>query len=1164
MKYKELIGVNENFQYSVNLQFDLNDISKIEQYIPTKDGCELLNVYFNNVLTSKNRATTLIGPYGKGKSHLLLVLMTLLSDYNDESEKQINRFIEKIKNVDLNTYHTLSTIRNKHIKLLPIIINSNYGDLNQAFLLALSEALEREKLSDIVINTYFDIALKVILKWESEYEDAIFDIKRCLKEYNCSLKELKNGLKNYSEKYYTIFKNVYSCILHGQEFNPLVNSDIIKIYKDMTHEIKEYGYDGIFIVFDEFSKFLEYVENSHMMKDLKLLQDFAELANRTGENEQIHLSCITHKTMNQYAKNMSDDKANAFKTVEGRFKELYFNRSIEQNYEIVSYALRKKKGYVDFYNNFYNANIDFYNNIKKLPIFKNNDSIEKILFKGCFPLNPLTVYCLIQLSEKIAQNERTLFTFLTDDDQNSLKYFIDNNDSGLFNVNNIYDYFKPLFKKESDSAIKDIWVKSENAIAKCTDDIEKNVIKTIAVIYMINETELLVPDDLTIQLAMSIESNKFEKITNSLIDKSIIKRKKITNEFEFTTIYNRKLSKEVKRISETQFNNINIKDTVKEIMNINYTLPRRYNEEFKITRFFSNIYMSEEELLSINNLDILFENNYCDGIIINLIRNSRNIQNIIDHFKNVNNDRIVLKMPKTLFPKTISSLLSEYKSIDYLLHNESNKDDFANELELMKKEIINVLEELLSQYFSKDNIQEYIYRDKIDKNVINVSSYISNICFDIYNETPVVNNEMINKAELSAPIKRARDIVIETILNNDEGLIKSKTSAEATIYKAIVEKKHTQSISNILNIINEFIKKSDNNKISFSKLYNTLENKPYSIRKGIIPILLSMSLYNYSDIIIIYFMNKEIDLDAGNLIKINENPDKYFILTEKGTTDKIKYLSKLLYIFNIPNLDNQRVNLRKLVESMRRWILSLPRILREYRIEQDEMNISEKYISIKNELLRPDINNNEFIYSKLLEILKTDDYEVVCSEIEKMKQTFDNFVSKYSVILIDKTKAIFDKNFKGSLHSLLKEWYKDNNLGSSPVIFDLKTKEIIDYINIMSTHDEFDIIEKISKIITGYYIEDWQPNEINNYENGLLNVIEKVKYIEKNDTNDANKIILISGNGKIEKYFNSSNDISAIGTTMKSNIEELIDEYGDSLTEEEKITVLLDIVKKYM
>ena len=36
MKYKDYISVNENFQYSVNLQFDINNISKIKEYIPTK------------------------------------------------------------------------------------------------------------------------------------------------------------------------------------------------------------------------------------------------------------------------------------------------------------------------------------------------------------------------------------------------------------------------------------------------------------------------------------------------------------------------------------------------------------------------------------------------------------------------------------------------------------------------------------------------------------------------------------------------------------------------------------------------------------------------------------------------------------------------------------------------------------------------------------------------------------------------------------------------------------------------------------------------------------------------------------------------------------------------------------------------------------------------
>lgn len=1163
MKYKDYISVNENFQYSVNLQFDINNIEKIKEYIPTKDGCELLNQYFASVLNSKNRATTLVGPYGKGKSHLLLVLITLLNNYNEEDKKAIDSFLNKIKKVDQATYDLIMQIRSNHIKMMPIIINSNYGDLNQAFLLALSEALEREKLSSIVVNTYFNIALKVILKWEDEYKDVIGEIKKCLTEYNCSFKDLKQGLKKYSEEYYNIFKNVYSCILHGQEFNPLVNSDIVKIYKDMAHEIEEYGYSGMFIVFDEFSKFLEYVENSHMMKDLKLLQDFAELANRTSEKEQIHLSCITHKTINQYAKNLSEDKLNAFKTVEGRFKELYFNRSIEQNYEIVSYALNKKEGYNECFDNFYNKNIKTYDEIKKLSIFKNVDNIENNLFKGCYPLNPLTVYCLVQLSEKIAQNERTLFTFLTDDDQNGLKFFIDNNDNGLFNVNKIYDYFKPLFKKETNELIRNIWLKAENALNKCTENDEKSIIKALAIIYMINETETLIPDDNNVRLAANITLSKYDDTINKLIEKSIIKRRKITNELDFTNIYNRELSKEIKKLSENQFYNINIKDILNEIETKKYSLPRRYNEEYKITRFFDNIHMTENELLSIKNLNILFDNNYCDGIIIDLIRDSRNVQDIIDHFNNLSNDRVVLRIPKTIFPKSIVSLLREYKSIEYLINSKDN-DESNNELLLIKKETIDVLEEQISLYFASDNIQEYIYMGKKTKNVNNISSYLSDICFDIYSKTPIVNNEMINKRDLSAPIKKARDIVIDTVLNNDLSLIKSKTSAEATIYKAIVDKKNNLSIKNIINIINEFVEKSENQKISFSKLYDKLESKPYSVRKGIIPILLSIALYNYSDIIIIYFMNKEIDLDSSNLIKINENPEKYFILTEKGTTDKIKYLSNLMYIYNIPNLDNQRINLRKLVDGMRRWILSLPRILREYSNEYNYLDISSEFIIIKNELLRPDINNNEFIYQRLNEIFDTTDYEKITDQINTMKQNFDNFITTYCDFVISKTKELFNKNYKGSLNSLLKDWLVDNKLDSSNRIYDIKTRELIEYVKDLTTHDERNIIEKISKIVTGFYIEDWQPNEMINFSSELEQIINNIANTDSTSTNYSNKITLISGNEKIEKVLSSDEELSALGNTMKNNLEEIINEYGDSLTEQEKISVLIDIMKKYM
>ena len=38
MKYKDIVKVNEAFQYSINLQFDINNINKIKEYIPTNDS----------------------------------------------------------------------------------------------------------------------------------------------------------------------------------------------------------------------------------------------------------------------------------------------------------------------------------------------------------------------------------------------------------------------------------------------------------------------------------------------------------------------------------------------------------------------------------------------------------------------------------------------------------------------------------------------------------------------------------------------------------------------------------------------------------------------------------------------------------------------------------------------------------------------------------------------------------------------------------------------------------------------------------------------------------------------------------------------------------------------------------------------------------------------
>ena len=66
------------------------------------------------------------------------------------------------------------------------------------------------------------------------------------------------------------------------------------------------------------------------------------------------------------------------------------------------------------------------------------------------------------------------------------------------------------------------------------------------------------------------------------------------------------------------------------------------------------------------------------------------------------------------------------------------------------------------------------------------------------------------------------------------------------------------------------------------------------------------------------------------------------------------------------------------------------------------------------------------------------------------------------------------------------------------------------------------------------------------------------------DENVNNKILIVSENETIEKNLIDNNNLSALGSTMMNNIEELIDEYGESLSEQEKVNILINILKKYL
>ena len=77
--FKNKIDVAKGFQTSVNIAYDLHDDNKAASFIPTMPSLDIIEeVLLSTAPTSTDRARILIGAYGRGKSHIILVLLSML------------------------------------------------------------------------------------------------------------------------------------------------------------------------------------------------------------------------------------------------------------------------------------------------------------------------------------------------------------------------------------------------------------------------------------------------------------------------------------------------------------------------------------------------------------------------------------------------------------------------------------------------------------------------------------------------------------------------------------------------------------------------------------------------------------------------------------------------------------------------------------------------------------------------------------------------------------------------------------------------------------------------------------------------------------------------------------------------------------------------------
>ena len=1192
MKYSDFLHVNEGFQTSVNLEFDLNKSEKVQGYIPTEQSVKVLGEFLRSFYYSndtQSRANVLVGPYGRGKSHLLLVLSAITSldmfaTSEDERKKYrsiLDELCCKISTINEEVGALAREIVHSEIRTLPIIINSNFNDINQSFLLAINDALAKANLQHLLPATYFDSAISTINKWETSFPEAYKKLILELRAKKIRVEDLKVGLCRFDQKAYSIFCDCYPQIAAGTLFNPMTNMDVVKLYQSVVDALVEQtNYSGINIIFDEFSKFLEANIDKSKMLNFKIIQDIAEIASRSGK-KQIHFTCITHKEILDYS------SSDSFKTVEGRFRHIKFVASSEQSYELISNAIVKDATFTTFKRKNNASFAEVCNKSAMIDVFNDlsEDALEEKLLYGCFPLTPLSAYALLNISELVGQNERTLFTFLAQSGNHTFQAFLEKEHEAIefITPDYIYSYFEELFKKEVFNAkVHSIWKKTDSALMQVKEESQIRILKTMAIISMIGN-ERLKNTPAHLKAALLMDDAAFAQAMRFMQKEHILSQRD-TSEYVLLTANGVDVQKSVDIYVKSKAIKIDLGNMLNEICDSGFVYPREHNDRFRILRYFKKVYIDAKEFFALKNAEQLLTKYRFDGLIVYLVQDK-----VIDRARIDSKIKAFSKHPQIIV--CISDMLFEnaeiLKRIEAITHlkeeNLQHQDPhYLEEMEIYEQDLMKRIQDYADLMFAPHSQHsEYLNSEgnlSVDSQVHLVQT-ISQICNRCYNRTPIINNEMVNKNILNAQNIKGRDLVVQQILDYSESNkipCMAGYGQEVSIFKSVLSRTgldispRTEDIglNEVLDEIHLFIAGCEAGKRNFESLYQELYAAPYGLRKGIIPILIAYELRQYKEGVVFYFKGKEMELTPSLLSAVNESPANYQLLIETGTAEKEQYLSSLEQIF-ADSTDARTSSINRIysvVKSMQNWIRSLPEYTKKFKSywENGESKIIEQQAeNFRKELMKFEINSREFVFESLLTIFAAqNELQLAVNGIKRCKKFFDGHIKNCKAEIGKMLIALFMPGYQGGLAKSIIAWYKKLPESTKKHVFDSTSNALLGFASKISTYDDDTILDELMLEFASIEIEDWSDSLANKFIKDVSDAIAKINdYNEDPMSGDNECMISISLTGtKLEKTFSSST-ISPLGKTVINNLRAVFDEYNDALETDEQLAILAQLIE---
>jgi hypothetical protein len=828
----DYLEVSRRFRRSVNVEKDYRGALQNGEYIVTPTALEALHRLTEGLEDgSPSRAWTITGPYGVGKSAFAVFLTRLLCSTKEQGEQARNRLRQSDPELYVDLVNS-QVCQDGGKGFLPVLVTARRAPAPNCIAEGIVAALKSEKIK------------KLASVGQSLSKD---------------LKAHSNGA-------------------------PLDTRWVIAALDRAGHAAREAGYRGFLIVVDELGKLFEYAARYPQKGDVYVLQELAEHVSRSIDFPAVFLGLL-HQSFEEYGHHLDIGTRREWSKIQGRFGDVAFLEPADQVIRLVAEAINWKE-------------TAWPRGLKKRVEKTAASAIEagvappgmsaaefKRTAVSAYPLHPLTLVALPYIFRRFAQNERSLFSYLSSMEPFGFQEFVKTRhmvaDAPEFvRLADLFDYFTSnfglgLFRQPQ--ALR--WMEAADVLDRKDDlgEVHRSVVKTVGVLNALGQFSHLSASDRMIALSVndaSAVNSGLKGVLEDLRNASALTYRSYNKSYRIWEGSDVDIEERIAEGERKTQQTFGLAESVRQYLPSRPMVARRHSFETGALRSFEVHYVDSIEGME----PLLKAESDLDGKIVVCLAESPSLATEFckraEQLTDVQD--VLVAIPQEI--GELRGVVTELGALRWVWDNTPElRDDRVARREISLR--ITEAEQLLQRNLNglvdprpepegSECLWYHAGQPQEVSSAAEVSQLLSRVCDRVFSKSSRIRNELIVRRNLSSAAVAARRNLIEAMLLRSDQVCLGIEGfpPERSIYESVlgVTQIHRQQADgtwefiaptrspkhNLLpcwKYLNELIFDRQPEPIPLDELFANLARPPYGLLDGLHPLLLCAFLVVHPD-----------------------------------------------------------------------------------------------------------------------------------------------------------------------------------------------------------------------------------------------------------------------------------------------------------------------------